>query len=140
MRLLLAGLIVGLAGCGAMPDDKICTVPPPLDLAELAGPNAKPAIIQAEECVHRWSYRLAKSPDDARVVAEAVVALCEKPIGDQIISLINQSAPLTPDGETQPMGRPRAVEFANRQVPERSRKMALGYVVQARAGHCKVPA
>ncbi len=78
----------------------------------------------AEECIHRWGYRLAKSPDNATIVAAAVVALCDEPILTQIRRLaeVNQD-------------RERSALWVNK----RSRDLALAYVVQARAGNCPVP-
>ncbi len=124
MRVVAIALMVGLAGCGALPDDRICTTPPPLVLSELSGPNAKPVVAIAEDCIHRWGYRLAKSPDEATMVADAVVALCREQISAQINRLTEVN---------------RDIARSERWVEERSRNLALAYVIQARAGNCAVP-
>jgi hypothetical protein len=124
MRLVVIGLMVGLTACDAFPDGRICTAPPPLVLSELSGPNAKPVVVLAEDCIHRWGYRLAKSPDEAPVVADAVMAVCD----NQNLAQIRALADTLRDRPT-----------ASRLVNERNRALALAYVVQARAGNCAVP-
>jgi hypothetical protein len=124
MRLVWIALAAAVSGCGLLPDSRICSTPPPLDLTELAGPSAKPVVTIADECIHRWAYRLRKSDDEARTVAEAVVALCEEPITAQG----NALASVYSDGSG-----------AHDWVRARSLRLALGHVVQARAGNCKVP-
>lgn len=124
MRLIAIGLMLGLAACDKLPNGRICTVPTPLDVRELTGPNAKPPVMIAEECIHRTAYRLARSPDDAKTVAEAVVALCREPI----LTQANRLAEVSPNANG-----------ARRWVDAQSVSLALGYVVQARAGKCPVP-
>ena len=124
MRLILATVMIGLAGCDYLPDGRICTAPPPLDPREFTGPNAKPVVMIARECIHRWGYRLAGSTESVATVAEAVVKLCDQQIGAQILRLAEVN---------------RNYQRSKTWVMEDSRSLAAAYVVQARAGNCAVP-
>lgn len=124
MRLILATLMIGLAGCDYLPDDRICSTPAPFDPTELTGPNAKPVVAIAEECIHRWGYRLAGSTESVTTVAEAVVRFCDQQISTQIVRLAEVN---------------RDFKRSESWVMERSRSLAAAYVVQARAGNCGVP-
>ncbi len=104
-----------LAGCDRAPNNpKVCLEPPSLqsDLDSLGRNGIAPEEREtglANGCVHRWSYRLARSREPAEVVARAVVdGACE---------------------ETVRRTDARAF-YLNK---------ALYHVVQARAGRCKVP-
>lgn len=65
MKFCLPIALVVLAGCENGADDKICS-------------TAKTAIDSGDmmACVHKWSYRLARSHDPVQVVAKAVVQAC----------------------------------------------------------------
>jgi hypothetical protein len=114
---------MALAGCSFGEDLRICSPPPP-EVADPTVRSERPVVKLAEECIHRSAYRLAKAPDDARTVADAVVGLCGEEISAQINALnrVNQD-----------------VLRNSAFVEERSRLVALSYVVQARAGRCSVP-
>lgn len=71
-RLLILALAASTAGCSAASNGKICSTPPTLDVTPQGMANA-PSLeddpseqqVLADQCVHRWAYRLAKSPDPA---------------------------------------------------------------------------
>ena len=129
---------MGLSACDNN-SAEICTVPASLEVAmaklgepyqTIPGlPEAAQRSIRlgdfAEACVHRWSYRLAKSSDPASTVADAVVAGCVVPIQ-------NWSAARASTFEEYR-------ENAYRTTRAEMREQALFNVVQARAGDCPVP-
>jgi hypothetical protein len=91
-----------------------------------------------DDCLHRWAYALAASPDDASHVAQAALTAC----GSSLARWNQQAAAAGPEGAA-PLeapslltGRPTTpiaehMEFAQGR--------ALFYVVQARAGKCAGP-
>lgn len=97
-------------------DDRICMMVPPLDIAAMPEP-----ILASEQCVHRWAYRLAGSPDPAPVVADAVLSACSDIILRYAVTL---------EGDSD-----RNYEM----VKNWRREKALFHVVQARAGRCTIP-
>jgi hypothetical protein len=110
---MLSLLLVG--SCG-LADNRICGTPPPLtDLVDSndATKGMIPNRDRANNCVTRWAYRLAKSSDDAKTVAEAVVARCSNDIA-------------------------AAMREQDKPWIDNYQKDALFFVVQARAGRCKV--
>lgn len=138
MRVLIGGLMVALAGCGALPNDDICTATVPLEATEAIGGGAKPPKVIAEECVHRWGYRLAGASDEANTVADAVVEACREPMARYAAEMADQTLALVPANERNRLlgdARRLSVESARTNLKEK----ALFHVVQARAGHCKVP-
>ena len=93
-----------------------------------------------DDCLHRWGYALAASPDPAGDVAAATVAACSSALGRW-----NQQALIPPggDGPRAPTEAPSLItgEETN-AVAERygyAQGRALFYVVQARAGKCAAP-
>jgi hypothetical protein len=106
----------------------------PVTAAPIAGADPSAAV---DDCLHRWAYALAGSPDDADHVARAVLAACSTSLahwnqqtaaaGDggppiQAPSLLT-GEPTSPMAEHLTFGQGRA----------------LLYVVQARAGKCPAP-
>lgn len=65
MRALGLGLLSVLGACGPTADPSICTTPPMMNVEQQLPPD-----VRAEGCVHRWSYRLAKTKDPTPAVAE----------------------------------------------------------------------
>lgn len=110
MRLAIAVSALALASCNE--DARICHTPP---TEAISG--------DWDGCANRWAYRLAQSPDPARVVAEAVVTAC----GDTVAWQVN-NAEAGEDRQQLSQDLMRSLEG-----------FALYYVVQARAGNCKVP-
>jgi len=72
-----------VAGCG-MPNENICSMiiePGPLPAGEaMTTENADWLRTNAQACVHRTSYRLAKGSDSADVIAKAVMTACSGPL------------------------------------------------------------
>ena len=109
--------------------------------ADAATPGAVGAgsSFAVDDCLHRWGYTLARSDDDADVVADAVVAACSTPLARWNQQTLSQSAgggnapqeaPSLLTGQpTNPIAAHAA--FAQRQ--------AIFYVVQGRAGKCDPP-
>lgn len=108
------------AGCDRQ-DDRICSTPAAINTVAASSIAEKEAV--ADGCVHRWSYRLARSNEPASEVAKAVVGGCQEPIGAWVTTRAIEDGQLTGD----------------RALIERKEAMARFHVVQARAGHCQVP-
>ncbi|MCZ8282255.1 MAG: hypothetical protein O9286_08440 [Aquidulcibacter sp.] len=113
--LILTLSLLPLASCD-LPDGRICGASPPsTDLVDV-GDVSKGMLSnrdRAKNCVNRWAYRLAKSGDNAKIVAEAVVAACRN---DILAANVEQE----------------------KFVLAHYEQDALFFVVQARAGRCKV--
>jgi hypothetical protein len=104
----------------------------------VAAPIAADPGVAVEDCLHRWGYALAASPDDANQVATATVAAC-----GSSISRWNQQTLRAGDGGGGP---PEAPSLLTGQpttpITEHfifAQGRALFYVVQARAGKCAAP-
>lgn len=115
MRVLILAATVLLAACdqSPKPDDRICLTAP----TEIATGDMK-------ACVHKWAYRLARSSDPAKVVAEAVVDACN--------DVANYRADGSPLENTEEGKRQYEAALAEAETN------ALFRVVQARAGHCEI--
>lgn len=92
----------------------------------------------AEDCLHRWSYALAASSDDAGHVAQAVVAAC----GGSVARWNQQTASAGGEGGP-PIEAPSLITGQpTTPIAEHlnfAQGRALFYVVQARAGKCAAP-
>lgn len=119
--LALSGLLA--SSCGqignSQSDDRICATPP-TEIAQGAW----------GDCIHRWAYRLARSPDRAETVAEATVAAC----GDAIAWQINNAD----ESNLSAAGAAGRIALSN-EIMASAPKLALFHVVQARAGNCDIP-
>jgi hypothetical protein len=139
----------GLAGCGqsgGKADSRICT-PFPEAVASNANapgapsPTADPAGA-VDDCLHRWGYTLAVSPDTAEAVAQATVAACTP-----ALTRWNQQGAATGAAPQQPdQAAQLAPSLLNGQPTNPFQEhyayaqgRALFYVVQARAGKCAPP-
>ncbi|OYY78967.1 MAG: hypothetical protein B7Y43_03570 [Sphingomonas sp. 28-62-20] len=107
-------LLLPLAACTPSPNDRICTTPTEL-----------PAVGDWAGCVHRWSYRLAKTEGPVSVIAKSVVGGC----ADAIAAADDQAANDAMAGETE---KPKP-------LADKALGLALFHVAQARAGHCAIP-
>ena len=124
-------LVIGLAilsGCNN-PNSDICTSISPLDINKasdeaVAGRSPDPP----EQCVHRWSYRLASAPGTNTEIAKAAVAACAETIDYAAMPFDKKFAP-----------NPREYESAVNELSEEILQQALFRVVQARAGNCAIP-
>jgi len=141
--MLSAGL---LAACsrtgGGEADARICTpftttgataASAPLTTAPgiaMAGANAA----AVDDCLHRWSYRLAASTDAADQVGKAAVQACGESLAAWNTEVMNSSRGMEEMDPTT--GRPIGPVERNDQFAQGK---ALFYVVQARAGHCALP-
>jgi hypothetical protein len=101
-----------------------------------AAPAGDPAA-NLDDCLHRWGYTLAASPDPANFAAEATVAACTTALSawnQQGLSAENAGGAVqAPSLLTGQQTNPLAEHYAFAQG------RALFYVVQARAGHCAPP-
>jgi hypothetical protein len=116
------------AGGGTGGAARFCT---PFSAAAPADPSGA-----TDDCLHRWAYSLAASPDPADQVAQATVAACNAALtrwNQQTLALGAQGAVEAPSLLT---GQPTA-PIAEHMSFSQSR--ALFYVVQARAGKCAPP-
>ena len=98
-------------------------------------PAAADGAARVDECVKRWAYSLASSPDDAMVVAEAAKSACGAQLASWNQQIVNQPGA---DGESVSImtGEPTTPLAEHNGFAERR---ALFYVVQARAGNCAAP-
>ena len=129
---------VGLTACNqpARTNANIC-----VDFKTAKAPSATPGApgadgaARVDECVKRWAYSLASSPDDAMVVAEAAKAACGAQLSSWNQQIVNQPGA---DGESVSImtGEPTTPLAEHNGFAERR---ALFYVVQARAGNCAPP-
>jgi len=102
--------------------EQICSPPPPF--RETAPADAYQQAVARDECIHNWSYRLARSSDDAEAVVGAVLGACR--------TSIDRSATMVAEGD------PEAERFYRAEFERASRERALFRVVQARAGRCSL--
>ena len=137
-RLLAAALGVAAASLAACQDSRrpVAGLCKPFSDAS-AAPSAEGAAA-LEDCLHRWAYALAGGPDEATVVAQAVVAACSAPLARW-----NQQSLAADAGSDRPAEAPSLLtgEPTN-PIAEHSAfagGRALFYVAQARAGACKPP-
>lgn len=124
-----------LAGCDR-PDESVCLTP----RAPIATPDtAEGWEGVAKHCIHRWSYRLARSRDPAETVAAAVMSGCQEPVSRYILEQDSERREALGDK----FDRRVLSAKLGRVVPDvhssylRLRDDALFHVVQARAGNCK---
>jgi hypothetical protein len=90
-----------------------------------------------EDCLHRWGYALAISPDEASQVATASVAACGSTLArwnQQTIAIGGRRRAI--EAPSLLSGQP-TTPIAEHFIFAQSR--ALFYVVQARAGKCAPP-
>lgn len=136
-RVITVATVLTLAGCGARPDNSICTAiidpPSPKDATESLALQGDAAwqVKRADACVHRQAYRLARSSDPATIVAKAVVEACRSPISavGPLISLDERDVGVNP---------PRwVVDSRLREVDGLYEQRALSKVVEGRAGNCR---
>jgi hypothetical protein len=153
-RGLALAAFVALAGCSdrPAPNNAVCTAfPAPANTGatvttiapEGAAPGAAGAPTQSanaatalEDCLHRWGYRLAGSPDPATVTAQATVAAC----GQSLSAWNVQGAAEAQQGAQALDVFTGQATSSPAQHAQFAHSRALFYVVQARAGHCLAPA
>jgi hypothetical protein len=150
--LIVTSLAVALASCGPQKNDPaICSTfaqLEPAELLELAW-SAK-----LENCLHKWSYRLAKSDETAPVVAAAAIGGCKEALANSIGEKVAENRKLSvaeynsavadarKAGEALPSYsdyEPPSFEVVEKQARDDAQKEALFRVTQARAGNCDVP-
>jgi hypothetical protein len=140
---LVAMAAVMLAGCNGKVsnDGRICTTPPPLDISgNPEGNRVNPGWQRqnADGCVHRWAYRLAGSPDPATTVADAVMGACQDTVFRTALAKdADQQKRQEPTGGFDTETGQDVNSYAEQW--RELRNQALFNVVQARAGHCKIP-
>jgi hypothetical protein len=103
----------------------------------VAAPIASDPGVAVEDCLHRWGYALAASPDDANHVATATVAAC-----GPSISRWNQQTLTASDGGGPPEAPSLLTGQPTTPITEHyifAQGRALFYIVQARAGKCAAP-
>ena len=138
LRLVMLASLVALTGCQrAANDQRICTTPVPL--ADFSAESKKPAALRLDECVHRWSYRLAGSADPADTVAKAVLGACETPFNQTVIDWPDDDLLQIKDREQRIAAIRQAQTEGEAYLAKTYASKALFHVVQARAGRCTVP-
>ena len=127
-RIVALATLTLLCACTGEPigwaadQQQICSPPPPF--REVAPADAYQQAVARDECIHNWSYRLARSEDDAEAVVGAVIGACR--------TSIDRSATMVAAGD------PEAERFYLAEFERASRERALFRVVQARAGRCSL--
>jgi hypothetical protein len=103
----------------------------------VAAPVVGDPAAAVEDCLHRWAYALAASPDDANQAATATVAAC-----GSSISRWNQASLRVGDGGGPTEAPSLLTGQPTTPITEHfifAQGRALFYVVQARAGKCAAP-
>lgn len=108
--------------------------------APAAGGPADPAAA-LDDCLHRWGYTLAASPDKADVTAQATLDACSSQLAAWNQQSLTSAAGGAPNGG--------AVQAPSLMTGEQTNPLtehyrfaqgrALFYVVEARAGKCGPP-
>lgn len=115
----LAFLILGACGQSAQDAENICSsLPVKLPRAAETSSDYQQEVYY---CIEIWSARLAQSPDEAPMVARAVVANCSK--------LIDYY---------QSTSKAENIPYEGSGVSEYWHDKALFRVIQARAGKCHI--
>jgi hypothetical protein len=127
MRWAVVAVCVSMvSGCSGKPN--VCITAPSLNASAEKGPDAR---AMADDCVHRWSYRLAPAETNLDEVAAAVTAACSDPI--QRVQLLPGYTP----EEVSPLSG--KIQSRAERIAEAYRSLAKFRVLQARVGRCKVP-
>lgn len=132
----------GLTGCGALPNDKVCTAIYP------APGNGTPAALErdrdlgwqrqrAEACLHREAYKLAVADADILSITNAAIERCQP--------AFSMTVALAGDEEERRLLSERVsaeTAFAANSVAsglesERLDRMTSTWVVEGRAGNCR---
>ena len=145
---VLALVLVAAGACSGSPgsaaNGKICSpfpVQPPAstDPAAVTAATAGGDAVALDDCLHRWGYRLARSPDTAEVVGKAVAAACSPVLSRWNQTSVTAQPAATPESD-------QAVSLVTGKLNntptdryEMAEAKALFYVVQARAGNCAAP-
>ena len=117
-----------LSSCNSLSssqDNRICADPPGLE-----APSSKSyeQMAVADNCIHRWSYRLSGSPGTNTEIANAVVGACRDSILHHGDLMFKETSSKDPDWNDEAnmlrLLRPRYID------------LAIFRVVQARAGKC----
>jgi len=149
MRVVIIAVAVGLTSC-SMSEGNICE-PVPLvedDIgqpADFATNMQTPAWLElrAIHCIHRWSYRLAPSPDAGPTVAKAAMQACEGPlsayVGRYAADASRQVQQAYAPGVVGENERSEYEEQRRTEKLERLERETNFRVQQARAGRCKPP-
>ena len=119
-----------IAGCDRH-DPNICSTAPQLDPSG----STIGSWANADGCIHRWAYRLAPGPENATLTAEAAVGACYDAIEKWTQKVLGYDDNLPPYREPV---TGRMMDYRANMYQE-ARSYALFYVVQARAGKCKIP-
>ena len=152
-KLFAAAAALTLAGCqaahnGGGGSNSVCLPFPAANAAAPAAANGAPATAAPlptadpaaalDDCLHRWSYALAASSDDASHVAQAALGACEGALGRW-----NQNAAAVGGPDAAPIEAPSLITGQPTSPIAQHLSFAQGralfYVVQARAGHCAAP-
>lgn len=137
MRKVAIGAALLLGSCGPQPDSNIClkVSAPEAPAGRSVQFNEEWQRQNAEACVHRQAYRLAKSGDPAQTVADAVVEACESEIGTATMFIHGRTfrESLAPDIQT----KVKEAEADQKRAEASYRSLALLKVVEGRAGHCR---
>jgi hypothetical protein len=123
-----------LSACGQLgqkPNDSVCNTPPPVDVAAsttVSTPSEQATLTKS--CIHRWSYRLSNAPGSNSEIAKAVIGGCREALMRERNLYLDSSK----DGMTS-----AELETLKLKLEADYTELALFHVVQARAGHCKIP-
>ncbi len=156
-RSFLKGSFVAVAlvltACDRPEDDRICQTPVAENVAQewlkdidTADPVDREFARRRylDNCMLKWAYRLAQSPDSAEIAAQAVIGACAGAVNHlnstaaaaKRADFAERYPGIPPEWSSPRDGRDVTVQAYHYEVyPQK----ALFHVVQARAGHCDVP-
>lgn len=128
-----------LAACGA-PNEKICLKPQTLAFNSMVGDRSlATAQLKADNCVHRWAYKLAGASDPAGTVADAVMGACRDTLFPLVSARYEDARANGGDPDRALSDRSGEQVALGREVYDDTRAAALFHVIQARAGRCAIP-
>lgn len=139
---LIVAMTAVLASCAQGSDPKVCipiieppTADDPVEMVKMRD-TLEWSIGNAETCLHRNAYRLAKSTDESETVARAAVQACESAV-ERAISYRRATA-----FQAEPSGTPlderlKVGDEAEAAARRSWFEFALLKVVEGRAGDCE---
>ncbi len=148
MRAVAVALMVGLTGCGALPDDKICTAIYDIESSDVGLPSAEVLAERRtnlawqrqriETCLHRQAYKLAKADADIESIMLASIERCQPAFAITVgLAGDEQEERSLRTGETALLAF-QANSVVASEESERLRRMIKTWIVEGRAGNCRV--
>ena len=147
MRLAVILVAMSLTGCGALPNDQVCTAIYDVESSEAGLPSE--AVLaerrtnlswqrqRVEACLHRQAYKLARADADIGSIEAAAVERCQ-PAFSITIALAGDEEErrlIRVDGSAEMAFAANSV--AASEESERLKRMTSTWIVEGRAGNCR---